>query len=77
MNDLVNNLGMAEDAARSFIDTLKAAKLDSPIDTTKLQESFGNTQKTLEEWKAWAEQYGIEVEVKEPVVEGTEAEFGG
>lgn len=43
---------MAEDKAKSFIETLKSTDLNNPIDTTKLQESFGNTQKTLEEWKA-------------------------
>lgn len=75
LHDLVNNLGMAEDKAKSFIATLKSTDLNNPIDTTKLQESFGNTQKTLEEWKAWAEQYGINIEVKEPTTEITEAEL--
>jgi hypothetical protein len=51
LNDLTNNFGMAETAAKSFISTLKSAKLDSPIDTTLLQQSFGDTKKTLEDWQ--------------------------
>ena len=69
LNDLTNNFGMAETAAKSFISTLKSAKLDSPIDTTLLQQSFGDTKKTLEDWQKWAEQYGLEVDVKTPSTE--------
>lgn len=42
---------------------------------TNFQQQLGNTKMTYEEWKEWAEQYGIDVKVKDPTTKVSSATF--
>lgn len=70
LDNLTSKFGLAKNEANSFIEALNKIKDGEEFNIPEdLLNKMNNVKMSLEDWRAWAEQFGINVDVKIPSTE--------